>query len=237
MKLSELTARVQRQLPQTTGNDFDTTVITAELNNACDEINLMCQVLKNYKDISLTANVQLYNFSIFVSEMLGITKNGIWYINSSGYSKYLYPKSMRWLDLYIRNWRDQAAGEPQYYWIDGDQFGLYPKPDLSTASYPSLKARIHYIEKSTPMDNADHYPWKNQTNELSIMRPFDKALVNYAVWKLAPAVRDKEGRDLNKQEFFDTLKMAVRQVKRRGDLTSDYDYFIRPDISGTLNIR
>jgi hypothetical protein len=159
---------------------------------------------------------------------MGITKSGVWFFDSAGKSKYLFPKTRRWLDLYIRNWRDQGSGDPNWYSIEGDELLLFYTPDAART------VRVHHLKKSTPMDNLDNYPWWNRPTELTALRFYDNAIIAYAIWMLSPALMDKENRNYYEQQFYAKVKMANSQCKRHPDMTTDYDYFIRPDIGALL---
>ena len=222
MKLTELISRVRRQIPSATVESVSDDIITSELNHGVDECNLLAEVYKSYTEITLTAEKQIYSLSEKVPNYLGIAKNGVWYFNSSGVSKYLFAKTIRWLDLYMRNWRDLTSGEPQWYWIDGDDLGFFRKPDQAN------KAWVYHLMKSTPMDSNDNYPWFNKTTE-SIFRPFDNAITAYAVWALSSSVGKENTKSALWQEFIMQLTKATQQVKRRRDLVSDYDYYLRID--------
>lgn len=229
MKLSQLIARVKRQIPQATSASFPDSIITAELNHACDECNLFAQVYKGYTDFTATIGQSIYSISEKVPNYLTLEKSGVWLYTTAGKSKWLFPKSRRWFDIYIRNWRDQANSEPAWYWVQGDELGLWPPP-LSANTI-----RVHHLMKATPMSANDNYPWWDKTTEMSSLRAMDNAIVAYAVWKLMPGAMDKEGRNYYEEDFFKTLQRGAAQIKRRPDIATDWDFYIRPDITQYRN--
>lgn len=228
MTLGELITRVQQQLPEATGEQLDPqTVITPVLNHGVDEINLIVQAYQGYQLVPNVANQQFYSLSAICPGYLSILKPGVkWFAENDAQAstQYLYRKTRMWFDLWIPNWFNQdPVVNPTWYFIEGDQLGFVP------ASSSTSNFGVHYLSKAMPMDNNSNYPWNNQPTELTTFRCFDNAIVAYAVWKLAPAVRDNWSRNTNELDFYKEIKKASAQFKRRGDMTSDWGYYIRPD--------
>ena len=229
MNLGQFRARVKRQLPQATGETIDDSIINFELNHGVDDINLIAQCYKNTWSFQTIANQQSYSLSEVCEGYLTIWKSGAWFFDDNNDSHYLYSKTKRWLDLYIRNWRDQGSTDvPTWVCIEEDRILFQPAPSgVNTVTVDGIKV-------ATPMSNDSNYPWWDKTTELTALRAFDNAIVSYAVWKLAPAVFDKEGRNYYEELFYREVKKASSQVKRKWNMTTDYDYYIRPDISGGM---
>ena len=212
-------------LPSLTIESCEDSVIAQELNHGCDEINLLAQAFHGYTEFSSVAEKQIYSISENAPRYLGMKKNGVWWYTTAGASWYLFPKSLKWLDLNIRNWRDSASGtNPTWYWIEDDDLGLFPKPSGANT------VRIYHLMKAVPMDNNDNYPWENKTTENLAMRPFDNALVAYARWALSPAAAQPSKEDLLYARFMAEVNKARTQANRRPDFTSDFDYFERIDV-------
>jgi hypothetical protein len=226
MNLGQMILRVKRQLPSSV--NFDDATITLELNHGVDEANLIAQCYKKTWSCSSIAEKGEYSISSLCPGYLSIWKSGVWWFDENGKSKYLYPKTKRWLDTFIRNWRDASSAlNPTWYAIENDTLIFYPKPSaINTFT-------IDGITEATPMDNADNYPWTNGKTEFSALRAFDNAIISYAVWMLAPAVLDKEGRNAYEEQFLKQMKKASAQVKRRWDMTSSYEYPDRQNIPGS----
>lgn len=225
MTLGQMIQRIRRQMPSLTEESAPDQVLTDELNHACDEINLLAQSYHDYTEFSTVAEQQIYHISTYVPRYLGMKKNGVWWYTSAGASWYLFPKSLKWLDLNIRNWRDSAsATNPTWYWIEDDDLGLFPKPSgVNTV-------RIYHLMKAVPMDNLSNYPWYNTTTENMALRPFDNALVAYARWALSPAAAQPSSEDPLYNRFLAEVNKARTQANRRPDFTSDFDYFERIDV-------
>lgn len=230
MTAGQFIQRVRRMLPSLTVESCPDQVILDELNHGCDEVNMMAQSYHGYTEFSSVPNQQIYSISANVPNYLGIKKNGVWWYTTANKSWYLYPKSLKWLDLNIRNWRDSAAGvNPTWYWIEDDDLGLFPKPSGTNT------IRLYHLVKATPMDNLNNYPWKNSTIEDLALRPFDNALVAYARWALSPAAAQPSKEDPLYARFLAEVNKARSQANRRPDFTSDFDYFERTDAGFPYN--
>lgn len=230
MNLGQFIARVQRQIPQVTGSTVDQTQIIFELNHACDEINLLAKVLVGTVSANLPASSKYTEFSLsaMFPSYLGIDKTGIWFFDPSGVSHYVYSKTKRWLDINIRNWRDsQGSTIPQWVYIRNDIFALYPFVNV-----PGNIVTVDCLLKAQPMTANSNYPWTNGTTEMTTLRAFDNAIVAYAIWKLAPAVVDKEGRNYFETQFYKEVKKGMIQVHDRSDLVSDVDYIMDIGFTG-----
>lgn len=211
--------RIRRQLPSATVESVSNDDIMTELNIGADECNRYAQIYKGYTEFTSEIGKQVYALSQYVPNYLGIEKSGVWFLVGTSL-KELFPKTKRWLDLNIRNWKDLGSGEPQWYYVDGNDLLLYPKP--STAS----TVRIYHLLKATPMDNLNNYPWLNTTTEVTALQPMDKAIIAHARWQLSPAVGKLED-DPNYSRFLLAVKDAQTQIRRRPDISSNWDNSIK----------
>jgi len=225
MTLGEMIERVRRQLPSATVESVSDAIITSELNVAVNKTNIITRVYKGYKDFTLTVNKQTYSLLTDVdSNYIGREKRGVVYYNASSESSLLIPKTAKWLDLSIPNWRDASASEPQYYYIDADDLVLYPKPSVANT------LRVHFVKKATAMDDNDNYPWFNLPTGSGVLESLDDAIVAYAVWKLSPAVGKEAQKPSLEDEFLRYCQMGKTQINKAPDLTSDDDYEIKINI-------
>lgn len=232
MNLGELRQRVVLQLPQATGETLNPATINLVINQSCDRINLIAQAYKTFASVANVPSQQIFSLSTICPGYLTMSKSGVWWFTTAGTSMRMWPKTRRWLDNFIINWRDQApvVANPTWYWHDGDELGFQPaSTQLSTNANKDF--RVHYLLASTPMGGDNYYPWWNKITEMTALKAFDDAIIAYAVWKLSPALMDKEGRNYYEVQFKNEVKLASTQVKRQWDLTSDYDYYIRPDVA------
>ena len=227
MTCGEMISRVRRQLPMATVESISDDIIRGELNIGVNYVNRKAQVFKGYTEFNFVPEQQIYQLSIHVPTYLGTTKDGVWWQDGSGTFKFRISKTIRWLDSNIPNWRDAPSGVPFWYWFDGDDLGFFNKP--STA----YKCRVYHLKKATAMGNNDNYPWNNTTVEVTSLQPLDDAIISYAIWKLSAAV-GKDSKETPEEALFgrEILK-GMQEIRRRKDLTSDVDTFMRLDTNLT----
>lgn len=232
MMLSEMIIRVRQQIPASgsTGDMQDVTIQNV-LNQGVVKVNLSARCYKAEVKVSNVPGQQTYSLSAICPGFLSMEKSGVWWFDANGFSQLMWPKTKRWLDNFLVNWRDQdPTTVPTWYWHDGDELGFQPA-STQQSSNANKDFRIQYLLRPTPMGGNNNYPWTNGTTELTALACFDDAIIAYAVSKLAPAVMDKEGRNYYDEQFKSELKIGMAQVKRQLDMTTNFDYYIRPDIS------
>lgn len=230
MNLQQFISRVQRNLPQATGTTISQQSIIDEINHGVDQVNLIARAFWGTLSFNIPAVSEWTEFSLSLSfpRYMGVKKSGLWFFDSSGKSHYVYAKTKRWLDTHILNWRDnQGASVPTWSYIQGDIFFFYPFVNVS-----GCIATIDCLMTAIPMTQNTNYPWTNSNFELTSFRCFDDAICSYAIWKLAPGVFDKEGRNVAQQDFLAQMKVSLSQFKNSENLTSDIDYRMESPNSG-----
>lgn len=224
--------RVERSIPQASRGDASPTTITAELNFGVDKVNLVAQVLKTFVNVQNTPGKQIYSLSAIAPGYFTMIKNGVWWWNTAGKSQIMWPKSKKWFDNYIPNWRDSATVKiPTWYWHEGDELGFFPASLASTAT-GKKDFQVNYLIKATPMSSNSNYPWTNTPAENTTFHVFDDAICAYATWKLAPAVMDQDGRNYYEGCYTRELAQSCKLFKKQLDLSSNFDYFMRSDAMG-----
>ena len=95
-------------------------------------------------------------------------------------SKQLIETSVDELDQTIPNWRGKDAGEPDWWYVRGRNFGLYLKPDTSSsASYPQVQ-----LETSSAVTLTASSTMPQNINDFS-------AWTDYACYRIARARKDE----------------------------------------------
>ena len=227
-------AFVYSQLPQATQSTITSTFINSMLREACDRINERARFFWKTLSYNLPGNAPAssqfpveFSLSTIFPGYLGMKKVGFWFFDQYGYSHWMIPKTKKWLDIYIRNWRDnQGTTVPIWGYVEDDTFGLYPYVNV-----PGTYVTMDCLIKAPLPSNDNNYYWSNSTSEITTFSPFDSAIKAYGVWKCAPAVFDKEGRNANQQYFEQEVKNGIVAVKNNPMLTSDYDYYMNVGIN------
>jgi len=218
MTLGQLRARFRARVPSAKSAGITNTTMNNLLNEGVDEVNLIAKVYNksNGSEFESTINKQTYSISkdAVISDYLAIGKSGIWFEKSDGTFERLIPKTRVWFDDNIRNWREASAGDPQFYYVEGDEIGF----DVPFSASRTL--RVFHLLKSIAMDSDDNYPWVNTTTEVTALMAMDNAIVAYARWQVQPALgKDKNG-VLTEQQFQKEALASGRKVKARDDYSN-----------------
>lgn len=217
MTLTQLIQRFRIQVPDAKKSVISDADITTMLNEGVDKVNLIAKIYKGNVLFAMTENDQDYNLSSVASDFVGPDKSPARFLNSDSQYKKIWPKTRAWMDKKIENWIDAAAGDPQYYWFDGDEFWVYPKPSATRSD----GFKLYGLLSAVAMDSGDNYPWNNTVNEIKAFRPMDLAIVAYARWQISPALgKDALGKT-DYEGFLKEVNRGMRQVLRRRDIMND----------------
>lgn len=232
MNLAAMITRVRQQVP-TLGSSSDTLDATIQntLNQGVVKVNLITQCYQTYVKVAnvpaVAGTPSQYSLSLICPGFLSMADSGVWWFDTDGSSQIIYPKTRRWLDLSVPNWRDQSpvSDNPTWYWHEGDQLGFNPG-STQQSSNAALDFWVYYMLMPTPMGGPNNFPWTNGITEFTALTCMDDAIIAYAVSKLAPAVMDKEGRNYYDTQFKQECQYGASQFRRKPDMTSGYDYYI-----------
>ena len=220
MTLDQLIERFRLQVPDAVSSAIPNSVLTTLFNEACDKINLLIRVYNNTFTFTMTENVQTYSLSSVAPTMLVTGKSKARYLDSNSKYQRLWPKTRAYMDERVPSWLDADAGEPQFYWFDGDEFWVHPKPSATRSS----GFKLYGPRTAVAMSNGGHFPWVGTTTEIKAFRPLDLAIVAYARWQISPSLgKDAKGQ-LDYQGFIEEVVRGSRQVKRRPDLSHSSTY-------------
>ncbi len=217
MTLNQMIFRFRVMVPDAKASVISDADITTMLNEGVDKVNLIAKIFKGSVTFNMTINDPDYNLSTVASRFLAPDKVPARYLTSDSKYKKIWPKTRNWIERKIENWLDANAGEPQYYWFDGDEFWVHPKPSATRTN----GFKLYGLLSAVPMDSGDNYPWTNTTSEIKAFRPMDLAIIAYARWQISPAlVKDALGK-LDYEGFLEEVNRGMRQVKRRPDIMTD----------------
>lgn len=217
MTLNQMIKRFRIMVPEAKKSNVDDESVIVMLNEGCDKVNLISKIYTGSVIFGMTENVQTYDLSEVAPRFLGPYKSPARFLTSDSLYKKMYPKTRAWMDKKIENWLDASAGDPNYYWFDGDEFWCHPKPS-ATRTYGF---KLYGLLSAVPMDQGDNYPWTNTANEIKAFRPMDLAIIAYARWQVSPALsKGAEGR-IDYAGFLEEINRGMRQVKRRPDIIND----------------
>jgi hypothetical protein len=218
MTLAELIQRVKLQVPNTNEAGITNANITLFLNQAVDQVNLFTQVYKTSSTFDIQAEKDTYEISEVIPTYLGISKEGLFFLNSDSQWKDIIPKTLPWLsETYPDFLNSSSVPIPQWYYVDGDILGFHPKPSTTQTN----GAKLYHLKKSNPMTADNHYPFTGTETQITAFTPLDDAIIAYVKWKLSPAFGQVTDADLRREEFIDECRRGAKQIKRRKDLMHD----------------
>jgi len=224
MTLDEMIEEFRYLMPGAKSTVMNDTRVTTLLNRGVRKCNEIAQIYGDDDTIDLAEGIYKYSISEELPTMLDIDKSGCWFLDGTKWRK-VYPKTEKWMDENIQNWRDVVAdsnayGNTRYVWTKGDDIYIYPAPDEAITG--GLK--VYFLVDPTDMSNGSNYPWHNTTTEIKRLRPMDDAIIAYARWKSSATLgKDSKGA-LTQQEFRKEVIRAKRQVNKRLDIEFDRDY-------------
>lgn len=186
------------------------------LNAGVVEVAALTVCLKTNKKFDIVANQREYVISSVLGDFLVMDDPGIWWYDGSSW-KQLHPKTMKWLDENRPNWRDEASGDPMYYYQEGDTIGFHPTPDTSQTD----GAHVYYGRKPLAMTEGGHYPFERAT-EITHLTILDDAILYYWKWKIQPALNKDASDDFRKNEYAFKNEVASKKamLARRPDISA-----------------
>lgn len=218
MNLAQLRQLGRGMIPGAKIQVIDNPTLDLVLNEGVKDIADYTVCLKTNKKFTVTASQAEYNLSTVLGDYLAVDKSGLWWNNGSIWRP-VYPKTLKWLDDNVPNWRSQGSGSPLNYSIDADILTISPTPAVTLAS----GFWLYYGKKPTPMTQEDHYPFSGSTTELTHLSKFDFAIILYAKWKLEPILNKDQDANLSMQEYLREREEKTNLLYRRKDIISAND--------------
>ncbi len=169
MILADLLSLCRLYVPEVSSDVISDANATIILNIAAQKFVLLSEALPTYTTFNAVASDGDYSIAVNVSTFAKVRKEGLKWYNSTN-SKWidLKPRTLAWLDMTFPQWRDGAAGNPEYYSIDGDEITVYPKPNTSYTN----GFKLYHFKISQDMVSG-YYPFSGSS---TVHYPF---LVNY----------------------------------------------------------
>ena len=220
MTLNEMIARFRVQVPTAKASVISDVNVTTMLNEGVDKVNLLSKIYKGSVLFTMTTNKQSYDLSIVASRFVLPDKVLARFLTSGSVYRRMWPKTRTWIEKKVENWLAADSGDPQYYWFDGDEFWVHPKPNATRTS----GFKLYGLLSAVPMSAGDNYPWTNTASEIKAFRPMDQAIVAYARMQVTPSLGEKDTGGIDYKGFLEEVNRGMRQVKRRPDVSSDESY-------------
>jgi len=222
MLLSQLRTLARGIIPGAKLQVIDNSTLDLILNEAVKDISAYTVCLKANKKFNVKADIGEYNLSVEITDYLTVDKPGLWWNNGSIWRP-VYPKTLKWLDENIPNWRSISSGVPLYYSIDGDILTVSPKPTTAVSS----GFWLYYGKRPTSMTKDEHYPFSGTTTELVHLSIFDMCIVKYAKWVIEPMLNKEGDANLSMREYLSEREVKKNQLHKRLDIAHSTDLGLR----------
>lgn len=215
MNLGELRTIIRVIVPGATSSAIKASALNTLINMGAVYVNAIVRALKKNKKFAIAENQQDYDITTIADDYQSIDVDGIHWYNGSQYKR-LDPFTKNSMNKEYEYWRDDAAGDVQRYFIDGDTLTLNPKPDTAA----SQGGWIYYTRKPVKATADDHYLFHkdgDQTKEISQYGFLDDFIVKYVeIWLDKTLNKDMKNNELVVLEN-DLLK-AKNIINTRPDL-------------------
>ena len=176
MVLADILSLCRLYVPEATSTVISDANATIILNIGAQKFVLLAEALPTYTTFNAVASDGDYLISTNVSTYAKVRREGLWWYNSTN-SKWvrLKPRSLRWLDMTLPQWRDGSAGNPEYYSIDGDEITVYPKPATSYTN----GFKLYHFKISQDMATG-YYPFSGSASvRYSFLVNFEEDIIDY----------------------------------------------------------
>ena len=151
-------------------------------------------------------------------------ESGVYFYDGSNWQQ-VFPKTRKWLDDNVYNWRSYAAtNKPQYYFIENNKLTLFPAYDSNLTE----GGWIYYIAKPVPMSAAGHYPWTGSTTEhITEFDCLDDAIIAYAQWKLSQPLGQKANGVIDAATYEKRREQCAEILRSRIDISASRYFRMR----------
>lgn len=215
---------LDRELASSSTQLFTTTRRKAAVNWAQLEFVKETECLKRNTTISLVNGTQEYDIEATVTDFAWIAKAGISIQITSGSNvRYLqgddlHQTSVERLNFERPNWRAEAAGTPDSYYIDVDggsiNLGLVPKPAITGSD--TWVVLLPYVVVPTDMSGDTDEPFSVSGNPIKALRMFHRALVHGAAYDLEKFRKDTQRSATQLQLFAQEVERYKAAMKPKG---------------------
>lgn len=216
MYLSQLRTLCKAMIPGSKG--IDNATIDLIINEAVNDINTFAVCLKANSKFDVVADEDEYNLSVELANYLTPDKSGLWFYNGTIWRP-VYPRTLKWLDENVPNWRNRDSGSPFYYSVDGDVLTVSPPPETSGTDY----FWFYYGKKASPMTLESHFPFSGTEVEFTHLSMFNMAIVKYVKWILDPMLNKDQDANLSYQEYLRERAEKKALFERRIDIVHAAD--------------
>ena len=226
MNLGNLRVLARLTIPEAKINRINNTNLDLIINEVVKDINLRLKLLNQDEKFDVTAEKYKYDLSSSaetVTRFAKIDDLGLyWNAGSSTTPDWtrLIPKTLKWLDDNIPQWRDAGSGDPLYYAKKGKYLYIHPTPDTALTD----GFWLYFIEGAQAMSEDAHYPF-GYSSEIEEYAILTDAIIKGIEWWITPMVGEEKGSIL--EEYLAILNIKKSMLKENLDITSDKETRLR----------
>ncbi len=215
MKWEDLLSLSRLYIPEADSNVISDANALIIFNVAAQKFVYIAEALPTHTEFNIVASQQVYNISTNVPTYAKIRPEGLWWYDSVNSSwTQVKGKTIAWLDENLPKWRDQSAGTPQYYSIDGDEITVYPKP---LTSYTNGFKLYHF--KIAQDMIAGYYPFSGSaTVRYPFLVNFEEDLIDYYKYRVKQIMGYPDQAEEAMTKFVAKADKAKAELKTRTDL-------------------
>lgn len=217
MNWGELKSMARATVPYAQSENISDTILELVLYNGVKDIAARTKCLPENLKFNITAETGEYLVSTVAPRFLLMDKPGLWWYDGTDY-KQLDPKTRKWLDENIPNWRTEDSDDPIYYYQEKNVIGLYPKPNTTTSS----GIWIYYFAKPAKPTADSQYPFEG-TVEIPMLSILDGAIINYFRWKVLPFINKDDEYNRAENQYKKEVAEKIMLLNRKPDISAARD--------------
>jgi len=197
--------------------DVNMLIIT---NLVCKEFADLTECLPTYTQFDTVAETQIYNISAEIPTFLRMRKEGAyWYDTDNTRWIQLRSRTFQQISERERTWINRSSGMPLYFWIEGNEIGLHPKPEDTTTGDTGV--RVYHFAQSTDMSGGTHYPFSGSTTQYPHLAHYDETIVDGVIYKVKSILGKIQESSTAQQIFYAKCDKIKSELRERPDLVKD----------------
>ena len=221
MVWNNLLAYIRLRIPEisstTVISDANMLILT---NLICKEFADLTECLPTYTQFDTVNGTQIYSVSTEIPTYLRMRKEGaFWYDTTNTKWTQLRSRLFSQINEHEKTWINRGSGSPLYFWIEGNEIGLHPKPDTTTLLDTGV--RVYHYAQSTNMDGGTKYPFSGSTTQYPHLAQYDETIVDGVRYKVKQILNKAQEAEEPKALFFAKCEKIKQELLSRPDLVKD----------------
>ena len=228
MNLVSLRTFSRLTIPSAKKSRISPTNLNLVINEVVKDLNIRLKLLKQDDKFNVVADQYKYDLSDSsetVSRFAKIDNLGLYWNSGSATSPdwtRIVPKTLRWLDKNVSQWRDAESGDPMYYAKKGKYLYTYPTPDTALDN----GFWLYYIENPTSMSKNSDFPF-GATTEISEYAFLSKTIIKGVESWLLSSIGKEQLAQTAFQTYIGMVEDNRKTLQYNLDITSDKEVRLR----------